>query len=408
MASRAADATIKGYYYQFDTSILKLLKLPNNADSIVVEGIEDIDIRTATDLTTVQCKYLSKPNYIPSAVREPISLMLSHFMENKTSNPLNYVLYAHFTNEQAGTIKTIDRNALKSILTYKVAKSQKEFHTDNNITDADLDKFLSKFKFEFGYEFVEQQKYVIGKIQKYFSCNAFEAETIYYNNSLKIIIDKSIKKSEKDRTITKLEISNLANIKTILYNEWYIKTLTKDKYLITIQKYLKSMNALLPSKEKYFLIGESILNNSTTNLKISKFIENLIDKYYNQGRALRNAKPVTVILECDDNFIKEVKINLIDNEINFNDGYESLKFSPNLFSKAPLIQVSASGKIINSTYRVRVINKKTFDSNTIIAKKSDAFLSFSKNNVSFNGQDPKQFFNIQYCETIEDIFKILN
>ena len=72
MSSRTAEATIKGYYYQFDTSILKLLELPNDTDSIVVEGIEDIDISTASEQTAIQCKYLSRPKFINSSVREPI------------------------------------------------------------------------------------------------------------------------------------------------------------------------------------------------------------------------------------------------------------------------------------------------------------------------------------------------
>jgi hypothetical protein len=41
MASRAANVTIRGYYYQFDTSILKILELTLDTDSITIEGVED-------------------------------------------------------------------------------------------------------------------------------------------------------------------------------------------------------------------------------------------------------------------------------------------------------------------------------------------------------------------------------
>ena len=51
MHSRAATPTIKGYYYQFDTSILELLKLKKDTDKILIEGIEDIDIHKDNDLT---------------------------------------------------------------------------------------------------------------------------------------------------------------------------------------------------------------------------------------------------------------------------------------------------------------------------------------------------------------------
>lgn len=69
MSSRSAEATIKGYCNQFDTSILKLLELNSNTDEIVVEGIEDVDIHTATESTPVQCKYLSKPKFTNSSLR---------------------------------------------------------------------------------------------------------------------------------------------------------------------------------------------------------------------------------------------------------------------------------------------------------------------------------------------------
>ncbi len=84
MTTRAANATIKGYYYQFDTSILKVLELSANSDSITVEGIEDIDINTATENTAIQCKYLSKPQFTNSSVRKPIMLMLEHFVNPST------------------------------------------------------------------------------------------------------------------------------------------------------------------------------------------------------------------------------------------------------------------------------------------------------------------------------------
>ena len=180
MTTRAADATIKGYYYQFDTSILKLLELRANADSITIEGIEDIDIYTATDATTIQCKYLSKPKFINSAVREPITLMLDHFVNPATPNNYNYVLYAHFENETPGSEPTIDLTKLKDILTYTENKVEKKHHTDSGITDAKLNSFLRQFKFVFGKEFSAQQQEVIQKLKK----NVFCQKIVFFQFSL--------------------------------------------------------------------------------------------------------------------------------------------------------------------------------------------------------------------------------
>ena len=46
---RSAIATIKGYYYQFDYFILQLLKCNNETDSICIEGIEDVDLKTVDE-----------------------------------------------------------------------------------------------------------------------------------------------------------------------------------------------------------------------------------------------------------------------------------------------------------------------------------------------------------------------
>ena len=81
MKDRTAIDTIKGYFYQLDFSIIKLLELVNDTDSIVVEGIEDVDINTATEETAIQCKYYAKTEYNHSVIAKPIRQLLDHYKE---------------------------------------------------------------------------------------------------------------------------------------------------------------------------------------------------------------------------------------------------------------------------------------------------------------------------------------
>ena len=53
MASRSAESTIKGYFYQFDNSILEILRLANDNDTITIEGIEDQLLGEALKATVV-------------------------------------------------------------------------------------------------------------------------------------------------------------------------------------------------------------------------------------------------------------------------------------------------------------------------------------------------------------------
>ena len=51
---RSAIATIKGYYYQFDYFILQLLKCNNETDSICIEGIQELHLKTLDETTAIQ------------------------------------------------------------------------------------------------------------------------------------------------------------------------------------------------------------------------------------------------------------------------------------------------------------------------------------------------------------------
>lgn len=93
--SRSAEATIKGFNYQFDATIKMLLEA-EEGEEITIEGIEDIDIENGTLQTeSVQCKYYAGTDLSKSVFRETIKPMLEHYAQNK-QKLFNYTLYGHF------------------------------------------------------------------------------------------------------------------------------------------------------------------------------------------------------------------------------------------------------------------------------------------------------------------------
>ena len=406
MATRTAEATIKGYYYQFDTTILKLLDLVNDTDEVIIEGVEDIDINS-TDETTIQCKYLSKPNFINSAVREPITLMLDHFVNPKTSNNYKYILYAHFENEIPGNEPIIDLKKLKEILTYKENKIEKHYEIEKGISDALLNSFLLQFNFLFGFEFYNQQAQVISKLKNIFNCSSFEADTLFYNNALRIIIDKAIQKGITNRKINKLDFLTTINCSQTLFNEWFIKLRSKSEYLKLVSQNLKSTSALRANKLKYIFIGKNILNSNNSELPIVSLIENLITKFYKANNSLRDAKVPTVILDCDLTEIRTIKKELINNKIIFNDGFEEIQFSNFVFNKEPIINTTKNGlKISKSSYQLRILSKETFEKNFVEINEPSVYFYFSNENniLKFSSG---QFFDIKHCNNLKDINKLL-
>lgn len=81
MVNRAANATIKGYFYQFDHAILHLLKIQDEQSVLTVEGTEDVDIDDVTNEKYIQCKYYSSTDYNHSVIKPAIIAMIIHFKE---------------------------------------------------------------------------------------------------------------------------------------------------------------------------------------------------------------------------------------------------------------------------------------------------------------------------------------
>ena len=173
MADRTAINTIRGYFYQFDYSIVSLLKLSNNTESILVEGVEDIDITTASETTAIQCKYYENTEYNHSVIAEPIRLMLNHFKEVKLGNKaeIKYKLRGHYKSGHSKlalpiSIQNLKDNFLTYTRTKKISnvntKVKHLHHIELNLSDAELFEFIRLLEIDINaVEFEKQFKEII-------------------------------------------------------------------------------------------------------------------------------------------------------------------------------------------------------------------------------------------------------
>lgn len=258
MSNRNANDTILGYFYQFDLSIEKILELRNDADSIVVEGVEDIDVNTATEKTAIQCKYYSKTEYNHSIIAKPIRFMLSHYKTLKNDNKpfIKYLIYGKYQSGQDKLPLSIERVFLKEhFLTYTENKVKRYHHIELDLSDTDLDNFISCLVININAkQYDEQLQNIIALLQTIFSCSDFEAEHYYYNNALKVIKNLAIQEDEKNRLIRKKDFLSQINKKEILFNSWFIKLKGKQKHLKEIKKQYFTLGLNTSPFERFFLI----------------------------------------------------------------------------------------------------------------------------------------------------------
>jgi hypothetical protein len=358
MADRTAIDTIRGYFYQFDYSIISLLNLSNETDSILVEGVEDIDITTATETTAIQCKYYEKTEYNHSVIAEPIRLMLNHFKEVKLGNQatIKYKLRGHYKSGHSKlslplSIQSLKDNFLTYTRTEKIndvnIKVKHYHHTELNLSDTDLTEFIHLLEIDINaVEFEKQFKEIISLFKTIFNCGDLSAEFYFYNSALRVITDLSKDSIQSNRNITKGDFLKLVNNSRILFNEWYVLIKGEKAHYANLRReYFGNVNILF--KERFFLfeIDPNVYSRSDVKTLINLIIKNYT-KIINQPTPFC---PYIYIHGMDNSELIELKKDLTEDEIIISDGFdfEGAAFNPKSVIKKPTLSYQIKLKFLN-------------------------------------------------------------
>ena len=353
MTDRTATDTIKGYFYQFDLAILKLLQLEDDTHEIIVEGIEDVDVKDATEETAIQCKYHSKIEYNHSVIAKPIRLMLNHFKEvlNGKEKKIKYLYFGHFKSGHEKFPSTITLDFLKSnLLTYKKEKVEYKHYEELKLSDENLILFLETLEIDINAKSYEDQLKEIFtslKNQNNFNCDDFEAENFYYNNALKIISNLAKENDIANRKISKKDFLTQINSKQVLFHKWFVQYKGKKKLLSDIRsKYFSDYNS--SPFERFFLVEVNQSNYLRSDLKS---IIHLISKKYSQLSKLNPDSfcPYIHIFGLSNSELIELKTELISENFKFKDGFDfnGSSFNPKSITEKATFHNEIKIKIIN-------------------------------------------------------------
>lgn len=322
--SRDAVDTIKGYYYQFDYFILQLINLVNETDNVTIEGIEDVDIFDEKEMIAVQCKYYAKTTYNHSVIAKPIRLMLKDYV-NRTpeKRKIRYKLYGKYESGQdkyPGSLSV--EFAKKSLFTYTEKETPHILHEELNLTDEDIEEFLSKVDVDINAEdYYEQQEKVIINLGKIFQCERFEAEYYYYNNALRLVKEKAVQQKRCDRIVSKREFLDKIDNKKMLFDKWYLQFKGIKNYCADIRKQYFSPKNVSPY-ERFFLIEcDKVVDDKkliSLIVKISKNWSKL------SRREIKPFCPYIYFRGITEERLVELKKKLQREDIRLWDGYDFL------------------------------------------------------------------------------------
>lgn len=356
--SREAISTIKGYYYQFDYYILQLLQLPNNKDSVIIEGVEDVDILTSAEIKAVQCKYYEGTRCSPSIVGKAIRPMLMHFSMNKGAK-YNYSLYGHYSaGEDAIQIPLTVEYIKDKFFTYKENRKKHELHKELNLSDFDLASFLMRLEIHLTADTYETQiEKIIACLQAEFHCNEFEARYFYYNNAIAFTKKIAVKKRIASRTITKELFCKAIETKKVLFDQWYIEHIGYEKFYKAIRKQWFSPLNISPY-HRFFLVE---CDSEISNTEIATVIIKISEKWSKLSqREKMPFCPYVYLHGLSKIRLAVVKHILLENDFHIWDGYEfkDAEFVPSSLVRKVGYHMGVKVKMINQINQIQAVLKE--------------------------------------------------
>jgi hypothetical protein len=344
MVNRSANATIKGYFYQFDHTIERLLGAAAPQSSIVVEGIEDIDLDDGDDSAQVQCKYYEGTKYNHSVIKDAVIQMLRHFHSKgcPITQEFRYLIYGHYKGGQDKLPATFDLDFLKkNFLTFEYKKVVHQVHSQLGITDTQLESFRKLLDIDVNASSYDEQQKHIAKllVTQIPECKPEDAEVFYYPNAINTIQALAIQADAKDRKITKAKFLAAVNRKEVVFSLWLRQKFGDEYYARLIKrKHFKFASTKVPKASRIFIIDmEGEFDLAKAAAMLARIGTGFSHVEHTRTPAQDRFSPYVLLRSLSPADVVSLKGCLLGQGINLTDGhaFNGAAFSPALLATPP-------------------------------------------------------------------------
>lgn len=325
---------IKGFLYQFDKTLIEILTNPTK--KIYVEHTQDINYVNYV----IQVKHRETQKYADNTIRNAVIQLIELFKEDKSQS---FCLYCHFKDKPPSQWK-LNTSELDKILGPK--KLNYLSYLKNEFTD--------NFVIQFSENFEAQFKSLITLIASSFSLSNADKSYIYHSIFRSKLFDLSIKSFE-ERQIEKKDLNTFieATERTIFYDA-YATYLGQDKYEKLMRKeYFTFNKANIDNFERLFIID---CIEDVNLVDVNKIVNCISRKYFRKNKS---PQPYLCFVNLDDDKLIQLKQELIDQGIFFNDGtyFNGDRFRLNKILENNIDDDTIKVKIINPEHMVKVLRK---------------------------------------------------
>jgi hypothetical protein len=367
---RTADYTIQGFLYQFNKTLLEILKASEDS-SVTVEGVEDIDIDTPSGTKVIQCKYHeAQQSFSLSLLYKPLLLMMVHFHNNTAAN-VEYVLYGYFPNETPGNKYLLDKEKLGKIISTENKDYKKYVSLLKDGFEFKKEDFLSAVSIEFAMPIESLIKEVQSALVRA-GISTDDVELIAYPNAINEIANISCRHDATERVIRKADlIAKLKGIKTTAISRWTLVLKTRKKLLTERKKQLKS-HLDINARDRYFIISQPSLEDFDSSIVL--FIGDYLNKYHFKHAHI---KTPLFCLDCPDEVFSDIRYRLHQKGILVEDGMIGTVFDEQRFFRDPMTR-KLSQQDMEREFHVRLIRYANYFAVVNRKKGDDLFIISNK------------------------------
>jgi hypothetical protein len=328
---------IKGFLYQFDKTLMEVLRNPKS--QVGIERRQDVDYQNFV----IQVKHRETQQYKDYKINKPVRQLIEMFKADQTQK---FCLYCHFK----------DRDPCDRILTLTELDAILGDQS-GNYTPFLKERFVEAFHIQFSEDFEAQFLQVIDLIKSTFPVADDDMAYIYHSLLRSKLLDISIK-TKGERLISKRDLVAILGDaeKTVFYTA-YSKYLDRDKYERLVKKEFftfKSVN--IENFERLFVIQ---CDEGVSTVDLNKLVASLIRKYF---RRAKSPQPYLCLTGLCSQSLVDVKQNLLDGGVLFDDGtyFNGDRFRLDRIVEKRLADGGTKIKLVNPECLDRVLNKVKF------------------------------------------------
>lgn len=345
MTDRSATATIKGYFYQFDQTIVRLLEATKHG-SVTVEGVEDIDLDDGDESAFVQCKYYEGTEYNHSVIKEAVIHMLRHFHAAGCSSDqvFRYRLHGHYQGGQHKLVLPLTDEFLKEhFLTYRKGTEKKvhKVHEELAITDEQLAAFRALLDIDVDALSYDAQKAKLVKllVAEIPECTDADAESFFYPMAINVVQGLAIEADEANRKITKDQFMKAINRKDVVFSAWLREHLGGEYFARMVRRrYFYFGRTKMPKASRFFVIdmGDEYEVDKASRMLV-RLGQLFSHKEHQRTTASDRFCPYVLLRGVTREQLAELKESLWTQRVAFTDGYpfRDAEFSPAMLAADP-------------------------------------------------------------------------